>query len=85
MITEQNTKLLWSAIINMLIVNINVYIALFVDAYSNQQLVYQWQNSQSVNFVPGMTLSQFDLISFPYRNFTFTRREGNSKVIHTRS
>ncbi|CAG9791870.1 unnamed protein product [Diatraea saccharalis] len=51
------------------------------DAYSNQQLVYQWQNSQSVNFVPGMTLSQFDLISFPYRNFTFTRREGDFSVL----
>ncbi|KAJ8726896.1 hypothetical protein PYW08_015293 [Mythimna loreyi] len=50
-------------------------------AYSNQQLVYQWQNSQSVNFVPGMTLSQFDLISFPYRNFTFTRREGEFSVL----
>ncbi|KAI8441728.1 hypothetical protein MSG28_015257 [Choristoneura fumiferana] len=50
-------------------------------AYSNQQLVYQWQNSESVNFVPGMTLSQFDLISFPYRNFTFTRREGITTVL----
>ncbi|CAB3256647.1 unnamed protein product [Arctia plantaginis] len=50
-------------------------------AYSNQQLVYQWQNSQSVNFVPGMTLSQFDLISFPYRNFTFARREGEFSVL----
>ncbi|XP_060800706.1 gamma-aminobutyric acid receptor alpha-like [Amyelois transitella] len=50
-------------------------------AYSNQQLVYQWQNSESVNFVPGMTLSQFDLISYPYRNFTFTRREGDFSVL----
>ncbi|XP_045491979.1 LOW QUALITY PROTEIN: gamma-aminobutyric acid receptor alpha-like [Colias croceus] len=30
---------------------------------------------------PGMTLSQFDLISFPYRNFTFTRREGDFSVL----
>ncbi|CAG9090223.1 unnamed protein product [Plutella xylostella] len=50
-------------------------------AYSNQQLVYQWQNAESVNFVPGMTLSQFDLISYPYRNFTFTRREGEFSVL----
>ncbi|XP_041973405.1 gamma-aminobutyric acid receptor subunit alpha-2 [Aricia agestis] len=50
-------------------------------AYSNQQLVYQWQNAESVTFVPGMTLSQFDLISFPYRNFTFTRREGDFSVL----
>ncbi|KAI4462480.1 neurotransmitter gated ion channel [Holotrichia oblita] len=45
-------------------------------AYTSRELIYQWQNEQSVNFVPGMTLSQFDLMSFPYRNFTFTRREG---------
>lgn len=48
---------------------------IITDAYTNQQLVYQWRND-SVTFVPGMTLSQFDLISFPHRNFTFTRREG---------
>lgn len=47
-----------------------------LDAYTSKDLVYQWQNEGSVNFVPGMTLSQFDLISSPYRNFTLTRREG---------
>lgn len=46
------------------------------DAYTSKSLVYEWQNSDSVTFVPGMTLSQFDLISMPQRNFTFTRREG---------
>ncbi|GJQ65266.1 hypothetical protein Trydic_g7391 [Trypoxylus dichotomus] len=50
-------------------------------AYTSRELVYQWQNEQSVNFVPGMTLSQFDLMSFPYRNFTFTRREGEFSVL----
>lgn len=49
---------------------------LFPDAYTTRELIYQWQNDASVNFVPGMTLSQFDLMSFPSRNFTFTRREG---------
>lgn len=51
------------------------------DAYTSKDLVYQWQNEASVNFVPGMTLSQFDLMSFPYRNFTFTRREGTIEII----
>lgn len=53
------------------------------DAYTSQELVYQWQtqNDDSVNFVPGMTLSQFDLISFPQRNFTLTRREGDFSVL----
>ncbi|XP_049825720.1 gamma-aminobutyric acid receptor subunit alpha-6 [Aethina tumida] len=50
-------------------------------AYTSKDLVYQWQNEASVNFVPGMTLSQFDLMSFPYRNFTFTRREGDFSVL----
>ncbi|XP_017769896.1 PREDICTED: gamma-aminobutyric acid receptor alpha-like isoform X2 [Nicrophorus vespilloides] len=50
-------------------------------AYTSRELVYQWQNEASVNFVPGMTLSQFDLMSFPYRNFTFRRREGDFSVL----
>ncbi|XP_025833300.1 gamma-aminobutyric acid receptor subunit alpha-6 [Agrilus planipennis] len=50
-------------------------------AYTAQQLVYQWQGENSVDFVPGMTLSQFDLMSFPSRNFTFTRREGEFSVL----
>lgn len=49
----------------------------FADAYTSRELVYEWQ---TVNFVPGMTLSQFDLISFPYRNFTFKRREGKKPI-----
>ncbi|KAJ8982646.1 hypothetical protein NQ317_019047 [Molorchus minor] len=32
-------------------------------------------------FVPGMTLSQFDLISSPYRNLTLKRREGEFSVL----
>ncbi|KFB34891.1 AGAP000039-PA-like protein [Anopheles sinensis] len=51
-------------------------------AYSRQQLVYQWKDEDSVNFVPGMTLSQFDLISFGQKNYTFIRREGEFTVLH---
>ncbi|KAF7274180.1 hypothetical protein GWI33_013152 [Rhynchophorus ferrugineus] len=50
-------------------------------AYTMKDLVYQWQNEASVNFVAGMTLSQFDLISYPSRNFTLTRREGDFSVL----
>lgn len=46
------------------------------DAYTNQQLIYQWLSEDSVNFVHGMTLSQFDMISYKQLNLTFTRREG---------
>ncbi|XP_058127145.1 gamma-aminobutyric acid receptor subunit alpha-6 [Anopheles coustani] len=51
-------------------------------AYSRQQLVYQWKDEDSVNFVPGMALSQFDLISFGQMNYTFIRREGEFTVLH---
>jgi gamma-aminobutyric acid receptor subunit alpha len=42
--------------------------------------VYQWQSGSSVDFVKGMALSQFDLISFPHRNLTFKRRDGKTLV-----
>ncbi|EDS34137.1 conserved hypothetical protein [Culex quinquefasciatus] len=51
-------------------------------AYSRQQLIYQWQTDDSVNFVPGLSLSQFDLISFHQKNYTFARREGEFSVLH---
>ncbi|KAJ8675811.1 hypothetical protein QAD02_011597, partial [Eretmocerus hayati] len=50
-------------------------------AYTSGQLVYEWQDNSSVNFEPGMALSQFDLMGFPYRNLTFTRREGEFSVL----
>ncbi|XP_035726979.1 gamma-aminobutyric acid receptor subunit alpha-2-like [Vespa mandarinia] len=50
-------------------------------AYTSQQLVYEWQEGSSVNFVPGMALSQFDLMGSPYRNLTFVRREGEFSVL----
>ncbi|XP_045480830.1 gamma-aminobutyric acid receptor subunit alpha-6 isoform X2 [Harmonia axyridis] len=50
-------------------------------AYSSKDIIYQWMDEGSVTFVPGMTLSQFDLISFPYRNQTIRRREGDFSVL----
>ncbi|XP_034936799.1 gamma-aminobutyric acid receptor alpha-like isoform X2 [Chelonus insularis] len=50
-------------------------------AYTTRQLVYEWQGGSSVNFVPGMALSQFDLMGSPYRNLTFVRREGEFSVL----
>lgn len=52
-----------------------------LDAYTSGELVYEWQEGSSVNFVPGMALSQFDLMGSPYRNFTFVRREGEFSVL----
>lgn len=51
------------------------------DAYTSGELVYEWQDNSSVNFVPGMALSQFDLMGYPYRNLTFVRREGQFSVL----
>ncbi|CAO1385358.1 unnamed protein product [Diamesa hyperborea] len=50
-------------------------------AYTNQQLVYEWQSNDSVNFIPGMALSQFDLISFRQQSLTFARREGEFSTL----
>ncbi|XP_071439191.1 gamma-aminobutyric acid receptor subunit alpha-3 [Hetaerina americana] len=50
-------------------------------AYTSKQLVYQWQSGNSVNFVPGMALSQFDLMGSPQRNLSLTRREGEFSVL----
>ncbi|XP_015121038.1 gamma-aminobutyric acid receptor alpha-like [Diachasma alloeum] len=50
-------------------------------AYTTRQLVYEWQEGPSVDFVPGMALSQFDLMGSPYRNLTFVRREGEFSVL----
>ncbi|KAL0106942.1 hypothetical protein PUN28_015454 [Cardiocondyla obscurior] len=50
-------------------------------AYTSGYLVYEWQEGLSVNFVPGMALSQFDLMGSPYRNLTFVRREGEFSVL----
>lgn len=52
-----------------------------LDAYTSGQLVYEWQEGLPVNFVPGMALSQFDLMGSPYRNLTFVRREGEFSVL----
>ncbi|XP_033217149.1 gamma-aminobutyric acid receptor alpha-like [Belonocnema kinseyi] len=50
-------------------------------AYTSSELVYEWQEGSSVNFLPGMVLSQFDLMGSPYRNLTFVRREGEFSVL----
>ncbi|XP_043471462.1 gamma-aminobutyric acid receptor alpha-like isoform X2 [Leptopilina heterotoma] len=50
-------------------------------AHTSGQLVYEWQEGLSVKFSPGMTLSQFDLMGSPYRNFTFLRRDGEFSVL----
>lgn len=57
------------------------FFSLFLDAYTSSQLIYEWQEGSSVNFVPGMALSQFDLMGSPYRNLTFVRREGEFSVL----
>lgn len=60
---------------------IDRFLKIVSDAYTSKDLIYRWQNDVSVNFVPGMTLSQFDLISFPYRNSTLKRRDGDFSVL----
>lgn len=51
------------------------------DAYTSKNLVYQWQTGDSVSFVPGMTLSQFDLMGSPQRNLTLIRRHEEYSIL----
>uniref|UniRef100_A0A8D8QVM0 Gamma-aminobutyric acid receptor subunit alpha-6 n=3 Tax=Cacopsylla melanoneura TaxID=428564 RepID=A0A8D8QVM0_9HEMI len=50
-------------------------------AYPIEKLVYHWTPGKSITFVPGMTISQFDFISSPKRNFTFKKREGEFSLL----
>lgn len=54
---------------------------LFLDGYTSNQIKYEWSDTKAINFVPGMALSQFDVISIPQGNFTFIRREGEFSVL----
>lgn len=49
------------------------------DAYPEHSVVYEWLGGPagvSVDFEPGLALSQFDLMAAPHRNFTISRRDG---------
>ncbi|KAK3910973.1 Gamma-aminobutyric acid receptor subunit alpha-6 [Frankliniella fusca] len=53
-------------------------------AYPLHSVVYEWLGGPggvSVDFVPGMALSQFDLMGAPHRNFTISRRDGDFSVL----
>lgn len=52
-----------------------------LDAYTKKDLVYEWQSDNAVQLVPGMTLSQFDLVSMSQQNYTYKRREGDFSVV----
>ena len=48
------------------------------DGYTKDELMYVWDPGQGVQVVTGVELSQFDLISSPYRNLSITRKQGMS-------
>lgn len=54
---------------------------LILDAYTKDSLVYEWERNGAIDFVHGMTLSQFDLMSMPQTNYTYKRREGEFSVV----
>ena len=49
------------------------YFVLFSDAYNSHDLIYEWDH-QNVRLARGIYLSQFDLISYPFRNATVQRK-----------
>ncbi|CAN8032809.1 unnamed protein product, partial [Ixodes persulcatus] len=50
--------------------------------YTVDQLVYSWDSTFPVDLIPGLALSQFDLINYPYRNSTYAFNNGLFSVLH---
>lgn len=49
----------------------------FPDSYTDRDVVYVWDEDQGVKFLNDVELSQFDLLSSPYRNTTIWRKKGD--------
>ncbi|KAH9383456.1 hypothetical protein HPB48_024965 [Haemaphysalis longicornis] len=47
----------------------------------SNQLEYKWDSSLAVDLIPGLALSQFDLINYPYRNSTYFFNNGITTVL----
>lgn len=47
------------------------------DSYNEDELIYVWDETQGVKFLSDVELSQFDLISSPYRNASIQRGARN--------
>lgn len=54
------------------------------DSYTQDDIIYSWDEDQGVKFLSDVELSQFDLISSPYRNASISRKRGKykSQLIH---
>ncbi|XP_077516687.1 gamma-aminobutyric acid receptor subunit alpha-2-like [Amblyomma americanum] len=50
--------------------------------YTSDQLEYKWDSTLAVDLIPGLALSQFDLINYPYRNSTYVFNNGYFSVLH---
>lgn len=50
--------------------------SLLADSYTAEDLIYEWDEAQGVKFLGDVELSQFDLISSPYRNASISRKKG---------
>ncbi|CAN8006660.1 unnamed protein product, partial [Ixodes hexagonus] len=50
--------------------------------YTVDQLEYSWDSTLPVDLIPGLALSQFDLINYPYRNSTYAFNNGLFSVLH---
>ncbi|XP_046438614.1 gamma-aminobutyric acid receptor alpha-like isoform X1 [Daphnia pulex] len=50
-------------------------------SYDEEDLLYVWDEDQGVKFLGDVELSQFDLISSPYRNASISRKRGLYSVL----
>jgi hypothetical protein len=74
----------WGAVINLketyLDTKIKYIWIKYTDSYDEEDLLYVWDEDQGVKFLGDVELSQFDLISSPYRNASISRKRGGASI-----
>lgn len=60
------------------------FLPTFTDSYDEEDLLYVWDEDQGVKFLGDVELSQFDLISSPYRNASISRKRGAALIFAVR-
>ena len=55
-----------------------------IDSLSEDELIYVWDESQGVKFLGDVELSQFDLVSNPYRNVSIERGIRGTRSMRSR-
>ncbi len=71
--------ILWPCVAQL--IQTNEWMKTHADGYTRDELVYTWDENHGVQFLTGVELSQFDLISSPYRNVTIFRKQEDYSIL----